>query len=137
MTLWAKPSNTVGRVIISGLDATGVSRSAFSAGSWADAPITNVVLRGVRAEFTAGGKAWAAEQTVKGPGVDARPLPSWGLYARNVQTLTLEDVRLSLAADDFRPVIPAERVERLTLDNFKFPSVPGSRNHSSPPSSPS
>ena len=64
-------------------------------------------------------------QTVKGPGVDARPLPSWGLYARNVQTLTLEDVRFSLAADDLRPVLHAERVERLNLDNFRFPRVPG------------
>lgn len=41
------------------------------------------------------------------------------------QALTLEDVRLSLAADDLRPVVHAERVERLTLDNFKFPRLPG------------
>ena len=79
----------------------------------------------MRAEFTGGGKAWAAEQTVNGPGVDARPLPAWGFYARNVQNLTLEDVRFSLATDDFRPVLHADRVERLTLDDFKFPCVPG------------
>ena len=125
VTLWTKPGNTVGKVTISGLDATGVYRSAFSAESWAEAPITNVVLRGVRAEFAGGGRAWVAEQSVKGPGVDARALPAWGIYARNVETLTLEDVRLSLASDDFRPVLQAERVERLNLDSFKFTRVPG------------
>ena len=57
--------------------------------------------------------------------MDARPLPAWGLYARHVQTLTLEDVRFSLAADDLRPVITADRVERLNLEGFKFTRVPG------------
>jgi hypothetical protein len=62
---------------------------------------------------------------VKGLGVDARPLPAWGLYARHVGALTLEDVRFSLASDDFRPVVNADGVERLTLDGFKFTRVRG------------
>src|SRR5439155_24038314 len=125
VTLWTKGSNAVGRVTISGLTATDVYRSAFSAESWSDVPISNLVVRNVQVEFAGGGKPWPTNQTVKGPGVDARPLPAWGLYARNVQTLTLEDVRFSVAADDFRPVIHAERVERLSLDSFKFPRVQG------------
>jgi hypothetical protein len=124
VTIWTKPGNTVGKVTISGLDATGVYRAAFSVESWADAPITNVVLRGVRAEFSGGGKAWT-NSAVRGPGVDARPLPAWGVYARHVERLTLEDVRLSLADDDTRPVVHAERVERLSLDDFKFTPIPG------------
>lgn len=125
VTLWIKPGNTVGKVTISGLTATGVYRSALSVESWTDAPITNVVIRNAHIEFTGGGKAWPPEQGVRGPGVDARPLPAWGLYARNVQTLTLEDVRFSLATDDFRPVLHADRVERLNLDGVKFTRVPG------------
>ncbi len=125
VTLWSKPGNTVGKVIVSGLNATGVYRSAISVESWTDAPITNVVIRDAQIEFAGGGQAWPAEQAVKGPGVDARPLPAWGLYARNVQTLTLEDVRFNLAADDLRPVLSADRVEQLNLDGFKFTRVPG------------
>ena len=128
VTVWIKPGNTVGRVTVNGLRATGVYRSALSVESWADAPITNLVLRDVQVEYSGGGKAWPAEQIVEGPGVDARPLPAWGLYARNVQTLTLEDVRLSLASDDARPVLYAERVERLHLDGFKFTRVDGVTN---------
>jgi hypothetical protein len=128
VTLWTKPGNTVGSVTISGLTATGVYRSALSVESWADEPITNVVLRNAQIEFTGGGKAWATNQTVRGPGVDARPLPAWGLYARHVERLILEDIRLSLATEDTRPAVHAERVGQLALDHFKFSRVAGVTN---------
>jgi len=125
VTIWTKPGNPVGTITITGLDATSVYRAAVSVESWADAPITNVVLRNAHIEFAGGGNAAQANQPVKGPGVDARPLPSWGIYARNVGRLTVQDVRLSLARDDFRPVVFADHVDRLRLDNFKFTAVPG------------
>jgi hypothetical protein len=125
VTLWIKGSNTVGRVTVSGLDATGVYRSALSAESWADTPITNLVLRNAHIEFAGGGRAEQAGQPVKGPGVDARPLPAWGFYARHVERVTFEDVRLSLAADDLRPVFAVEKAGRLDLDSVRFTRVAG------------
>jgi hypothetical protein len=125
VTLWAKPGNTVGGVTVQGLRATGVYRSAISVEGWADTPLTNIVFRDVQVEFAGGDKAWPTDRMVKGPGFDARPLPVWGLYARNVQTLTLEQVRFNLAADDSRPVLSADRVERLNLNGFEFTRVPG------------
>jgi len=125
VTIWTKPGNPVGRITIAGLNATSVYRAAVSVESWAEAPITNVALRNASIEFAGGGNAEQARQTVKGPGVDARPLPAWGVYARNVEQLTLQDVRLSVARDDFRPVLLADRVERLSLDNLRFTRVPG------------
>jgi len=125
ITLWSKPGNTVGRVIVSGLQATGVYRSALSVESWAQGPITNIVLRDVRIQYDGGGKPAQSREAVKGPGVDARSLPAWGLYARHVGALTLEDVRFSLASADLRPVLRAEDVERLDLDGFSFPRVEG------------
>jgi polygalacturonase len=125
VTIWTQAANPVGRITVAGLNATGIYRSAFSIESWADAPITHVVIRNASLEFTGGGTAEQAKQIVRGPGVDARPLPAWGLYARNVAELSLEDVRFSLAAEDFRPVAFADRVERLTFDHVRFPRVPG------------
>jgi polygalacturonase len=125
VTIWTRAANPVGSITISGLDATGVYRSALSIESWADAPITNVVIRNSTIQFAGGGKASQAEQPVKHPGVDARPLPAWGVYARNVERLRIEDVRLALAQDDLRPVILAESVPRLELDNVKYPRVEG------------
>lgn len=125
ITLWTKPGNTVGRVTITGLNATGVYRSAISVESWSDTPITNVVLRNLAVEFDGGHRVGAPVATVEGPGVDARPLPAWGLYARCVEKLTLESVRFGLAQDDFRPVLLAEDVQSLVLDDFRYPRVEG------------
>jgi hypothetical protein len=124
VTLWAKQGNTVGRVLVDGLKASGVYRSAFSVESWTEQPVGEVVLRDAQLEFAGGGKAWADGETVKGPGVDARPLAAWGIYARNVGKLTVEDVRLSAVADDTRPVVFAEQVKQLRLDNVRFPENP-------------
>jgi hypothetical protein len=125
VSLWIKPGNRVGRVTVSGLNATGVYRSAASVESWAELPVTNVVFRNVNIEFDGGGMAGQGQPPVQGPGVDARPLPAWGLYARNVERIALEDVRFSCAQDDLRPVLLAESVQRLDLDNFRFTRVPG------------
>jgi Pectate lyase superfamily protein len=125
VTLWNKPGNTVGRVTISGLHATGVYQSAISAESWSDTPITNLILRGVQMEFAGGRGAWPAGQTVQSPGFDARPLPSWGFYGRNIQILAIEDSRFSLASDDRRPVISAEKVERMSLSGVRYPDISG------------
>jgi hypothetical protein len=125
VTLWTQPGNPVGRVTIAGLNATGIYRAALSVESWGGAPITNVVLRHAQLEFSGGAPREAAAQPVKRPGVDAPPLPAWGVYARNVENLTLEDVRLSLRADDLRPAVQAESVGRLTLDQVRFPAVAG------------
>jgi polygalacturonase len=125
VTLTTKSGNTVGRVTVIGLSATGVYRSALSVESWADAPVTNVVFRDANVEFIGGGTAEQARQPVNAPGADARPLPAWGVYARNVEKLTFEDVRLSLAKDDYRPVVLADGVKQLNFDNFKFAHVEG------------
>ena len=125
LTLWTKPGNPVGRVTVSGLEATGIYHSAVALESWSDAPITNIVLRNVRVEFNGGGTAEEAKRQIRGPGVDVRPLPAWGLYARNVEQLTLEDVRFCLAKDDLRPVAMVDGVQRLNLDYFRFTHVHG------------
>jgi hypothetical protein len=125
LTLWTKGENPVGKVVVSGLWATGVYRSAMSFESWADTPIGDVELRDVQVEYAGGGKAPPNGARVTSPNVDARALPVWGIYARNVRNLTLEDVRVTVASNDFRPVLSADRVERLELEGFKFTPVPG------------
>jgi hypothetical protein len=125
VTIWTKPGNLVGGITIAGLTATGVYRSALSVESWSDLPVTNVVIRNASVEFAGGGKAEQANQPVRGPGVDSRPLPAWGLYARNVERLTIEDSRLTCATADLRPVIFAEGVRELNLDHLRYTPVRG------------
>ena len=115
-----KPGNTAGNIVVNRVTATGVYRAASSVESWAETAFTNVVFRDVTIEYRGGGTLKQARIGVKSPGVDARPLPAWGFYARNVKNLSFENVRLSCAKEDLRPVLICDGVERLTLDSFKF-----------------
>jgi len=115
-----KPGNTAGNIFVNQVTATGVYRAASSVESWADTPFTNVVFRDVTVEFVGGGTPEQASMTVKSPGVDARQLPAWGFYARNVQNLQFDNVRLRCQKEDLRPVLICDSVERLTLEGFKF-----------------
>jgi polygalacturonase len=118
-----KRGNTAGNILVNRVTATGVYRAASSVESWADTPFTNVVFRDVTIECVGGGTREQAALAVKSPGVDARPLPAWGFYARNVQHLQFDNVRLRLAHDDFRPVVLCEGVGQFSLDGFRFTKV--------------
>jgi len=120
-----KPGNTAGRITVNRVTATGVYRAASSVESWAETPFTNVIFRDVTIEYKGGGTQEQASMTVKSPGVDARPLPAWGFYARNVRNLQFDNVRLRCEKEDLRPVLICNAVERLTLDSFKFQRPPG------------
>lgn len=119
-----KPGNTAGSVTVERLSATGVYRAAISAESWAGSAVERVVLRDVSVEFTGGGTAEQASRPVEAPGVDARPLPAWGLYARNVGALVIDNVRLRLAGPDARPAIRCQGVGRLVLDDLRHDARP-------------
>jgi hypothetical protein len=115
-----RPGNTANRITVTRLTATGVYRAACSVESWAEAPFKNVTFRDMDIEFEGGGTAGKIPMQVKAPGVDARPLPAWGFYARNVENLTFEDVRLTCVKPDLRPLMICEDVNQLTLDGFRF-----------------
>jgi Pectate lyase superfamily protein len=119
--LSVKPGNMVGRVWVDRLTATGVNLAAASIESWAEAPIGRVCVRDVSLDYTGGGAVDPARTELGAPGTEARPLPAWGLYARNVKVLQLENVRLGVAKKDARPALIAEHVGTLDLDALKLP----------------
>lgn len=118
-----KPGNTAGDITVERVTASGVYRAAASVESWAEGGFGDVLFRDVRVEFTGGGKAWENPLAVKAPGVDARPLPAWGLYARKVKQLKLEDVRLTCREPDARLALICDQVGRLVLDDFHAPKT--------------
>lgn len=48
-------------------------------------------------------------------------LPAWALYVRHVKGLKLENVRVSLVEDDFRPAFVFDDVKGLQLENLTWP----------------
>jgi hypothetical protein len=115
-----KPGNTAGSIVVDRVTATGVYRAASSVESWAETAFKNVVFRDVTIEYKGGGTREQSRMSVKSPGVDARPLPAWGFYVRNVENLQLDNVRLRCEKEDMRSALMCSSVGRLTLDNFKF-----------------
>ena len=120
-----KPGNTAGRIAVSRVKATGVYYAASSVESWAETPFEDVTFRDVNIEFAGGGKRENASRPVRAPGNDPRPLPAWGFYFHNVKNQTLQRVQLRCLKDDLRPVVIADRVERLTLNDVILPRLPG------------
>ncbi len=116
-----KSGNTAGNIVVNRVTATGVYRAASSVESWAETAFKNVVFRDVTIEYKGGGTRKQASMSVKSPGVDARGLPAWGFYARNVDNLQFDNARLRCEKEDLRPVLLCDDVRRLTLDGFKFP----------------
>jgi len=134
--LAAVSPSTIGRITIDRLTATGIYRAAASIESWVAEPIARVDIRDSSLNFVGGfGPVWSdpAEAAmsyltkesgkVEPPGVNPRPLPAWGMYARPVASLNLSDVRIEVDNDDDRPAIIMNDVESLMLDNFTIPTV--------------
>lgn len=120
-----KKGNSGGTIRINRVSASGIYRAAASVENWSDLPLTNVVFRDVTMEFTGGGTAEQGRQPIRPPGVDARPLPAWAFYVRNVQQLVLDHVRVICEKPDMRPVMIADSVGQLVFESFKFPSIDG------------
>jgi len=115
----ARTGATIGTITVDRLTATGVYRSAASVESWADEPIGRLALRDATIEYTGGATAEQAAAAVRAPGVDARPLPAWGLYARHIKRLDLSNVRLDVEKTDPRTAVLCDGVESLAIDTLK------------------
>lgn len=119
-----RKGNSAGTITVNRASATGVYRSAASVESWGETPFTNVVFRDVTIEYKGGGTAEQGKATVKTPGVDARPLPVWGFYARAVKNIRFDNVRLRCDQPDLRPALMFDSVDNIRLDNFDFDLFP-------------
>jgi hypothetical protein len=119
--LLKRPGNTADNITIADLTATGVYRSAASVESWCETACGRVVFRDAGIEYEGGGTTEQAKTSPRKPGVDVRPLPVWGFYAKNARHITLENVNLYCAKKDLRPVVFCEDVDRLVLDAVRFP----------------
>ena len=115
----ARSGATIGSLTVDRLTATGVYRSAASVEGWAEEPVGRVAVRDATIEYAGGGAAEDAARVVKTPGVDARPLPAWGLYARHVKRVDLDNVRLDVDKPDARPAVLCDGVGSLKIDTLK------------------
>ncbi len=46
-----------------------------------------------------------------------RELPAWGFYVRHVDGLSMKNIKISIAAPDYRPALVFDDVRNLTIDS--------------------
>jgi hypothetical protein len=136
----AKPNGIVRNLLFSGIQATVVSQG----GQYADMPFRNnfrpgetrtcITLNGVNEDYlegitltdihvTYGGGGTAEEARrdmpkIAGEYFEVGTPPAYGVYARNVRGLSLNNVRLRLASPDLRPAVVFDHVEDAAVNGL-------------------
>lgn len=113
-------------IFISNVIATGVEpMSGIQITGLPEQPIEGVRLENIRLVFRGGGTKEDAGRVPDELGTgypEPRNLgimPAYGLFARHVRDLELENVRVSFESEDLRPAMVCVNVDGLEIDNFK------------------
>lgn len=91
-------------------------------------PVEDVTLSNIFIDFVGGGTKEQAAAEVPPYEKERYPepgrlgtMPSWGLFARHVKNLTLNQVELRTAQADLRPVVQLDDVADVAFESVKFP----------------
>ena len=94
-------------------------------------PIRNVWLSNIRLTFRGGGTKDLANRDYREQGTNypeprwAGPTPAYGLYARHVEGLHVNDVTFRYERPEYRPAIILDDVRDVTLNQIDAPTEPG------------
>ena len=112
------PVGTLRNVVIQGVEAEGADKTGCPLSGLPDHPIENLTLRDITLSFEGGGTAADAARGVPEQ-VEMYPeyrmfgmLPAFGMFARHVRGLEMENVRCTAVSADARPAFRYEDVQR-------------------------
>jgi len=94
--------------------------------------INNLTLQNIEITLAGGGTAENARVSVP-EAVDQYPevktfgprIPAYGVWARHVQGLKLNNIKFNLGSNDLRPALICEDVKDLVVDNWTLPETKG------------
>ena len=88
----------------------------------------NISLENVHLTFGGGGTAEDAARRdlpqIAGEYFMMGPMPAYGLYARNVHGITLQNIRFQVSTPDLRPALIFDHVEDATINGFSVQGNP-------------
>jgi len=120
---------TLNNVIISNITASDALIGGIIIGM-PDHPIKNVHLNNIKISLKGGGTKEQAEMDVekamkKYPSAyKFRGLPTFGIYTRHTQSITLENIQLTCKTPDTRHALICQDAADLTVDAFSAPAIP-------------
>ncbi|MBR6054585.1 MAG: right-handed parallel beta-helix repeat-containing protein [Bacteroidales bacterium] len=113
--------NDCGSISVENLTATGVYGAPISIESWKGGIYNSISLKDVSVEYVGADDPSLARLPVGQPPADFRPLPCWGLFAKDVKTLEMENVALAYTGKEFRPALRFDNVGKALLEGVKYP----------------
>ncbi len=130
----AKPGmGSMSNIIISNVQATGVSKVGCSITGLPDFPVENVTLENIRIRYEGGGSLEDAAREVPEK-AEAYPeygmfgtLPAYGFFVRHVKNVRFNRVDLEFADADRRPALVFDDVDGAVLDQFKAQRAAGNK----------
>ena len=119
MHTWSK-SITLERI-----RAKNIYHSAIQIDSWRGGIYDNVTLRDVEVEYAGRTDEKARTVVLEAPKREARLLPYWAFYARNVRNLTLDGVKFTYTGQECRSAIGFENISYINMNNVDAQAVEG------------
>jgi len=113
--------NNAGKILVERVKATQINAHAASVESWKGGMFDEVIFRDVSIEYIGHPDESSSDASLRQPGADSRPLPCWAWFARNVKSMTFENVDLRLTNTDPRPAFYFDNVDAVTFDGVQYP----------------
>ena len=113
--------NDAGTILVERLRALRANAYASSVESWKGGVFDEVVLKDISIEYVGHVDASLSDESLGQPPVDARNLPCWGWFIRNVKSISFENVDITITGADPRPAFYFDNVGSIQFNSVTFP----------------
>jgi len=110
-------------ITIENVTATRINKSACSVESWKGGEFEDVTFKNVHIEYQGHAETELAQLVPGQPHVDARQLPCWALFARNINHLVLDGFVVDYTGTEIRPACLFENIQRIDLKKVQIEEV--------------
>lgn len=117
--------NNAGKITVERMKATRINAYASSVESWKGGVYDEVTFRDISIEYAGHPDASISDTGLGQPHVDARNLPCWGWFVRNVKNIVFENIDIRYTGSDPRPAMYFDNVGQTTFTGVHYPGSPG------------
>lgn len=115
--------NNGDNIRVEGLLAKGIKMPACSIESWKGGRFGSVLFKDIFIEYVGHGESHLNKLPVGQLHVDAHILPCWRQFARNVDQLSFENIKLKYIGSQVRPAFYFDNIGEVTLNQVTYKDV--------------
>ena len=112
--------NNAGKILVERVKADKINAYASSVESWKGGMFDEVIFRDVSIGYVGHPDASLSDASLRQPGADARNLPCWGWFVRNVKNIVFENVDFRYTETEPRPALYFDNVATIRFNGMKY-----------------